>query len=64
MTGVLRRLRWSSMTADERRRLVDRDITALVDPALREQITALVADVRERGDAAVCDALARFDRVR
>jgi len=63
MTGVLRRLRWSSMTADERRRLVDRDITALVDPALREQITALVADVRERGDAAVCDALARFDRV-
>lgn len=61
--GVLRRLTWSSLDAEARRALVDRDIARSVSPQLREQIAALVLDVRERGDAAVCDALATFDRV-
>jgi histidinol dehydrogenase len=61
--SVLRRLTWSGLDADARRALLDRDIDRSVSPQLREQIAALVLDVRERGDAAVCDALAKFDRV-
>jgi histidinol dehydrogenase len=61
--SVLRRLTWSDLDADARRALLDRDIDRSVSPQLREQIAALVLDVRERGDTAVCDALARFDRV-
>jgi histidinol dehydrogenase len=56
-------LTWSGLDADDRRALLDRDIDRSVSPQLREQIAALVLDVRERGDAAVCDALAKFDRV-
>jgi len=54
---------WSSLDHASRRSLVDRDINKSIPPELREQIAGLVADVRERGDAAVCDALARFDEV-
>ncbi|MEN9805304.1 MAG: histidinol dehydrogenase, partial [Actinomycetota bacterium] len=61
--SVLRRLTWSDLDAVARRALLDRDIDRSVSPPLREQIAALVLDVRERGDAAVCDALSRFDRV-
>ena len=61
--GVLRRLTWSNLDDDARLALTDRDISRSVSPQLREQIAALVLDVRERGDAAVCDALAAFDRV-
>ena len=61
--SVLRRLTWSSLDADARRDLFDRDIDRSVSPQLREQISALVADVRERGDVAVCEALATFDGV-
>lgn len=61
--SVLRRLTWSDLDAEARRVLVDRDIERSVSPQLREQIAALVLDVRERGDVAVCEALAKFDRV-
>ena len=54
---------WSNLDPTARRELVDRDISRSVSPQLRDQISALVADVRERGDAAVCDALRTFDRV-
>jgi histidinol dehydrogenase len=54
---------WSSLDHASRRALVDRDINKSISAELREQIAGLVADVRERGDAAVCDALARFDKV-
>jgi len=60
---VLRVMTWSSLDHASRRSLVDRDINKSIPPELREQIAGLVADVRERGDAAVCDALARFDEV-
>ena len=51
------------MSSAERRALVDRDINQAIPAGLREQISKLVEDVRDRGDAAVCDALARFDGV-
>lgn len=54
---------WSNLDPAARRSLVDRDISRSVSPQLREQISDLVADVRERGDVAVCDALRTFDRV-
>ena len=43
--------------------LISRGLDAIFDPALRDSIGALIDDVRERGDAAVCDALAAFDGV-
>lgn len=51
------------MSAAERAELTDRSIDHAVSPALREQIGALILDVRDRGDVAVCEALARFDGV-
>lgn len=61
--SVLRRLVWTELDVASRRALLDRDIDRAVSPQLREQIAALVADVRERGDEAVCEALATFDGV-
>jgi histidinol dehydrogenase len=60
---VMRRLTWSEMSEAERSGLCARGLDDIFDPALRESIGALIDDVRERGDAAVCDALARFDKV-
>ncbi len=62
-TNVMRHLRWTTMSSIERRSLVDRDINRAIPAGLREQISQLVEDVRDRGDVAVCDALARFDGV-
>ena len=53
--------RWSEMDADSRRSLVDRGIETVYDEALRDSIVTLLEDVRSRGDAAVLDALRRFD---
>ena len=61
--NVMRQIRWSTLSAEERRRLVDRDINKAITPELRDQISKLVDDVRVRGDVAVCEALARFDGV-
>ena len=61
--NVMRQIRWSTLSAEERRRLVDRDINKSITPELRDQISKLVDDVRVRGDVAVCEALARFDGV-
>jgi histidinol dehydrogenase len=46
-----------------RRALLSRGLDDIFDPSLRASIGALIDDVRERGDDAVCDALARFDGV-
>lgn len=40
-----------------------RGLADIFDPALRSSIGALIDDVAERGDAAVCDALAKFDKI-
>jgi histidinol dehydrogenase len=49
------------MSEDDRSDLIARGLDAIFDPDLRASIAELIEDVRARGDAAVCDALARFD---
>ena len=51
------------MSASERDALCRRGIDDIFEPSLRDSISALIDDVRTRGDAAVCDALARFDGI-
>lgn len=41
--------------------IVERGLSQLYDDALRDDIVAIIDDVRARGDLAVCDALRRFD---
>jgi len=55
--------RWDAMSEDDRSELIARGLDAIFDPSLRASITELIEDVRARGDAAVCDALARFDGI-
>lgn len=59
----MRRLRWAQMDDADRAALLARGLDDIFEPALRTSIGALIEDVRERGDAAVCDALARFDGI-
>ena len=51
------------MAGDAQAELLSRGLDAIFDPSLRASIAGLIEDVRERGDVAVCDALARFDGV-
>lgn len=64
VTQVMRVQRWSEMDARARAALLGRGTDAIFDPGLRASIAALIDDVAQRGDDAVCDALARFDGVR
>jgi len=52
------------MDAVARDALCRRGLDDIFDPALRDSIGSLIEDVRTRGDAAVCDALTRFDGIR
>lgn len=52
---------WDKLGKDERARAVSRGLDKIFDPGLRSSIAALVEDVRDRGDAALVDALAKFD---
>jgi histidinol dehydrogenase len=58
---AVRRLR--DVDPDERARILARSTAAIFDPELAAGVRAIIEDVRARGDAAVCDALARFDGV-
>jgi len=60
---VLRRLTWQGLTEGQREQLCRRGLDEIFAPALRESIAALIEDVRNRGDDAICDALAKFDNV-
>ena len=51
------------MDETARAALCARGLADIFDPELRGSITTLIEDVRARGDAAVCDALARFDGI-
>lgn len=62
-TGVMRMQVWAEMDDAARDALFDRGLGDIFDPHLRTSIGALIDDVRLRGDAAVCDALSRFDRI-
>jgi histidinol dehydrogenase len=53
--------RWSEIAPDDRRALTDRGIETIYDEAFRDDIVAIIEDVRSRGDAAVLDAIRRFD---
>jgi histidinol dehydrogenase len=60
---VLRRQAWNDMDVAARDALMRRGIDDIFDADLRRSIGGLIDDVRERGDVAVCDALARFDGI-
>lgn len=62
-SSILRTLIWSELTEADKVSLVDRDLDKTIPSALRDQISALIDDVRSRGDAAVCDALRTFDKI-
>ena len=51
------------MDGDSRAELMHRGLDDIFEPGLRASIGELIEDVRERGDAAVCDALSKFDGV-
>jgi len=51
------------MDSNARASLMHRGLDDIFEPGLRASIGELIDDVRTRGDAAVCDALARFDGV-
>ena len=63
MSTVMRHLRWSEMSESEREALCARGLADIFDPELRASIAELIDDVRVRGDAAVCAALARYDAI-
>ena len=51
------------MDEHQRAALFGRGLDDIFDPDLRSSIAELIDDVRIRGDAAVCDALARHDQI-
>jgi histidinol dehydrogenase len=51
------------MDDESRAELMHRGLDDIFEPALRASIGELIEDVRERGDAAVCDALSKFDGI-
>ncbi len=55
--------RWADMDRAARAELMARGLDDIFEPTLRASIIALIDDVRERGDVAVCDALARHDGI-
>jgi histidinol dehydrogenase len=57
----LRVHRLRDLSPADRRSLLDRATARIFEPELVESVRAIVEDVRARGDAALCDALARFD---
>jgi histidinol dehydrogenase len=60
-TLAVRRLR--DLSSEDRRTLLARATARVFEPELTASVQAIVEDVRDRGDAAVCDALSRFDGV-
>jgi histidinol dehydrogenase len=60
---VMRVLEWSALDEPARRRLLDRGLDTIFDPALRRAIGDLIDDVREHGDEAICRALRDHDGV-
>ena len=59
----MRRQVWNDMGVAAREALMRRGLDDIFDADLRRSIGDLIDDVRDRGDVAVCDALARFDGI-
>jgi len=60
-TLAVRRLR--DLSPEDRRTLLERARARVFDATLAESVRTIIEDVRARGDAAVSDALARFDGI-
>ncbi|MGA0864006.1 MAG: histidinol dehydrogenase, partial [Ilumatobacteraceae bacterium] len=60
---VLRRMTWADMDPAAKDLLCARGLDDIFEPSLRESISRLIDDVRERGDEAVCEALSRHDGI-
>ena len=60
---MLKIAKWSEMSAHDREELAGRGAVGSVSASLRDSIGELVDDVRQRGDAALCDALAEHDAI-
>ncbi len=58
----MNRLDWSALDEDGRRKALTRPVQ-VVAQTTREAVATLLADVRDRGDAALADITARFDGV-
>jgi len=61
--NVLKLRRWRDLDAAERDRIMARATAGIFDPTLMASISEIYADVAARGDQAVADATARFDKV-
>ena len=61
--NVLTLRRWRDLDAAERDRIMARATAGIFDPGLMASISEIYADVAARGDQAVADATARFDKV-
>ena len=61
MSSPLLVRRWADLDVTARAACLARGLDDIFDPAPQASIAALVADVREHGDAAICRALERFD---
>jgi len=61
--GPLRVIDWARSDAATRSALFDRGLDDIFNPDLRRDISMLIEDVHDRGDLALCEALARFDDV-
>ena len=59
---VLALRRWSTLDDAERRRILARSNERVFDPGLRANIQSIYDDVAARGDVAVSEATARFDK--
>ena len=53
--------RWNSLSQSDRQATLTRGLDKIFSPQLREDICALLEDVRLNGDAAVARALKKFD---
>jgi histidinol dehydrogenase len=60
--NVLTLRRWRDLDAVEQARIMDRATATILDPELLASISAIYADVAARGDQAVADATAKWDR--
>lgn len=54
--------RWSELEEAERRRILERSTAKIFEPSFMASIEAIYADVAARGDQAVADATAKFDK--
>ncbi len=57
----MRELRWATLDAAGRTRLLARQTGRIFDPAVREGVLEIIEDVRAHGDDAIVRAMARYD---